>query len=357
MNQKEDEKMKRILSLVLTLSLAITCVGCSNSSPKPVIETFCNAMQSFDMNAMATCMENANDVEDPFSNEDLENSFSSGEALNYLKDCVGKMTYEIGETGIDGNEATTTVSFSYTDISPVVTSTLGEYMSQAFALAFSGADESQMADLFTNIFVEQANTVETGSATADVTFHCVKSDSEWKISDFSDEDSSTITDVLTSNMVHAFDGFADDSTDGGTDEAEDIVWHDVPCGQNVELATINICVSSCEERSELTAQYYDPDVAQDGTKFVVFNVDIENITKDTMSFNNSDMTLTDSQGRNYTPYTNASWYFDNTFSYENLAPNIKKSGVLVYNVPSDSDGYYISVQKADTNDGYRLFGQ
>ena len=85
--------MKRILSLVLTLSLAITCVGCSNSSPKPVIETFCNAMQSFDMNAMATCMENANDVEDPFSNEDLENSFSSGEALNYLKDCVGKMTY------------------------------------------------------------------------------------------------------------------------------------------------------------------------------------------------------------------------------------------------------------------------
>ena len=89
---------------------------------------------------------------------------------------------------------------------------------------------------------------------------------------------------------------------------------------------------------------------------MVFSVDIENITKDTLSFNN-DLSLTDSQERKYEPFTDALWYFDQTFSYADLAPNIKQSGVFVYNVPADSESYFLSVAKSGTNDAYRLLGK
>ena len=49
----------------------------------------------------------------------------------------------------------------------------------------------------------------------------------------------------------------------------------------------------------------EPETAQDGTKFVVFSVVIENITKDTLNFYND---LTESQGRKYDPYADAFWY-------------------------------------------------
>ena len=124
----------------------------------------------------------------------------------------------------------------------------------------------------------------------------------------------------------------------------------------MELATIKICVTGCEEKNELKAEYFEPEVAQEGTKFVVFSVVIENITKDSLNFDN-DLVLTDSQGRNYDPYSDALWYFDETFSYTDLAPNIAKSGVFVYNVPADSADYYLSVLKADTDDGYHLYAK
>ena len=76
----------------------------------------------------------------------------------------------------------------------------------------------------------------------------------------------------------------------------------------------------------------------------------------TISFDNS-LILTDSQGRNYEPYSDVLWYFDETFCYTDLAPNIPKSGVFVYNVPADSADYYLSILKAGTDDGYRLYAK
>ena len=47
----------------------------------------------------------------------------------------------------------------------------------------------------------------------------------------------------------------------------------------------------------------------------------------------------------------------NRATYTDLAPNIAKSGVFVYNVPADSVDYYISILKADTDDGYHLYAK
>ena len=89
---------------------------------------------------------------------------------------------------------------------------------------------------------------------------------------------------------------------------------------------------------------------------MVFHVDVENTTKETINFD-GDIDLTDSQGRTYETYSDALWYYDDTFSYTDLAPNIKQSGTLIYNVPTDSVDYYLTVAKVGTNDAYRLLGK
>ena len=80
------------------------------------------------------------------------------------------------------------------------------------------------------------------------------------------------------------------------------------------------------------------------------------LMKETINFD-GDIDLTDSQGRTYETYSDALWYYDDTFSYTDLAPNIKQSGTLIYNVPTDSVDYYLTVAKAGTNDAYRLLGK
>ena len=81
---------------------------------------------------------------------------------------------------------------------------------------------------------------------------------------------------------------------------------------------------------------------------------IENITKDTINFD-GDLKLTDDQGRSYEPYDNAYMYYNELINYTDLAPNIKQSGYMVYNIPTDSQNYFLSVAKSGSDDGYRLF--
>ena len=130
-----------------------------------------------------------------------------GRFLLYLKKCASKMTYTIGEVKTEGDNATVTVSFTYTDASPIVTSVVGEYIVQGLALALSGADEAQMEELLVNIFKEKVEVIEPGTASADVTFNCVKVDGKWKISAFSDESSKAMTNIVTANIVKAFESF------------------------------------------------------------------------------------------------------------------------------------------------------
>ena len=355
---KDDPEMKKVLSLVLALLLALSLAGCAGSKPETVVTAFCGAIQAFDLEKAAACMENGSaDLEDPYDDAQAEGSLSSAQIMDYLKECASEMTYGITESKTDGDRAEVSVSFTYVDAGPVMSAALGEYITQAFALAFSGADDAQMEELFGSIFMEKTESVETGTASADVTFNCVKVNGDWKIASFTDEAEEAITEILTSRVAGTLEGFGQAfEEEASEEEPETTVWHDVPPGQDAELATLRIRITGCEEKNELTAEYFDPEPAQEGTKFVVFSVVAENITNESINFNN-DLVLTDSQGRSYNPYTDALWYYDETFCYTDLAPSIAKSGVFVYNVPADSDGYFLSVLKAGTGDGYRLYAK
>lgn len=352
-NKKEGFKMKKMLVSLLAVLMLLSLAGCGSASkPEPIVTKFCDALKAFDMETASSCFVSGDSkIENTYTKENMEE-----QVIEYLTNCVKEMTYVLGETTTEGDKAIVPVTFTYVDASPVISAALEDYITQAFALAFSGADDSVMEDLFDTIFMEKTESVSTKSATTTVEFVCIKQDSEWKIQELSDDAQYEISNIISCNIAKAMESFGNEVIEDSLEPVEEYVWYDVPVGQVLELTTIKMVITGCEEVDKLTAEYYSPDIAQEGTKFVILTVEIENITTSTLDFNN-DFCLYDSQGREYQPYSNALWYFDETFIYTELAPNIMTSGTFVYHVPADAQDYYLTTVKSGTNEAYCLYAQ
>lgn len=338
--------MKKFISMCLALILVFCVSGCGNtSSDRPsaqtVVENAIDAVKSADMENISKYWGNT------FTDTSLSETDSE-----IMKSIFNGISYKIISAEEGDTAATVKVNISNIDAASALSDTMSEAISKLLSSAFSGSEmsEDEQNEMMNSMFIEKLKSGNYQTVEKDVSINLTLENDEWAI----DKNMTDAYDALTGGLFT----FADNLSDlGETDDPseEDFVWHDVPLGQEVELATIKIRVTKCEELQSLSAEYFDPDIAQDGTKYVVFSVDIENTTKDTISFSN-DLSLTDSQGRTYQCYSNAMWYYDETFVYTDLSPNIVKSGVFVYNVPSDSTGYYLSTAKAGTSDAFRLYG-
>ncbi len=344
--------MKKFFSLMLALIMAFSLVGCGAKEevPDTVVKAFCEGMKKFDAEAMKTCVVDGSEVnmEDVSLDEETPPEISE-----YLVKLASEITYNITNSNVEGDAGTVTVQFSHADITPVMTAVMGEYITQAFAMAFAGASDEAMDALFTNLFKEKIESTETITAEKTIEFPCIKTDSGWKISEVPDD----VVHVLTCNMATAFEGMDDVDGEESEETSEPTNFIEVPMNTEIELATIKVKVTDCIETTELTAEFFEPEVAQDGTKFIVYTVEIENLGKESMSFYDEDFALTDSQGRGYAVYDGGYWYYDRYVTYNEYAPNIKQSGNLVYHVPADCEGYYFALGKTGTSDAYMFMGK
>ncbi len=197
--------MKRVSVITLSLILVLCLAGCG-SKPDSAVKTFCDALKGFDLAVARDCLQNPSEGDETLaSEEEIAEGLGSEQFLDYLKECAAKMTYEIGEIVEDGDTATVAVKFTYTDVSPVMTAALGDYLIKGFSMALSGSDESDLEDLLFDTFMEKTETEETTTATCDATFDCVRADGEWKIDTLSEDAGTAVINVLTGNMATAID--------------------------------------------------------------------------------------------------------------------------------------------------------
>lgn len=125
-------------------------------------------------------------------------------------------------------------------------------------------------------------------------------------------------------------------------------------GEDVELATIIIKINSAKEENVIQSKYGSPKVASEGTKFVILDTTVTNITKAPFSFYTDGLVLIDSTNTKYNPYSETIGNIDNYLDVQEISPNIPKTGVIVYEVPKKMEKYSFSVSKAGTNDTYRV---
>ncbi len=372
--KRKEEKMKKtkkLISIVLALALVLSLAACGGATdtntPEYVVKTFCEAIQSYDFEAAGNCMENgASDLEYVYDEEKLEEAFSSAAALEFFKDSAAKMTFEIGEADVEEENVLVKVpvTFTYVDATDLINEVLDEYLLQSLELAWDDVSDEEIEAALDEIFADKIESVKTGTAEVEFTFNCVMVEENWKIEFFSDEDEAIINDIITSNMESATEDYMaydDDDYDYDDswyeDETEISTWTDFPLGNGATLSNFNICFTACEETSELPVVYDEPEKAADGTKFVVFSVEVENTTKGELDFSN-DYTLTDGFGREYSPYTSYNTLeYGEDFWYTTLSPNIPKTGVFIYNVPTDSYDYYVTIPDSETGTGYIFYAE
>lgn len=124
-------------------------------------------------------------------------------------------------------------------------------------------------------------------------------------------------------------------------------------GEEFELATVKIKVNTVEEKQVISSRYSSPVTAKENTKFVIVNMDVTNITKDTFLSATGDR-IVDSQERTYTTYSNTIGNIENYLDVRELSPSITENGVEVWELPNDATSYALVFDKGGTNDRYMV---
>lgn len=125
-------------------------------------------------------------------------------------------------------------------------------------------------------------------------------------------------------------------------------------GDEIVLATIKFKINTVNERQTISTNYGSSATAREGTKFVVVDMTITNLTKTGETFPVEVFQLTDNQDRNFETYKNTFTRIDNYLNLRQLPPSIPERGVVVYEIPIDAIGYSFTVAKAGTSEVYKI---
>ena len=346
--------MKRIFAILLCfLLLGGLFSGCSSKSQiKSVTKDFCRSIQKLDIDEIQSFLD---DSGGSFYASSEDNPMAQA-AFDFIRTYTGDITYKIGSISHNDDTATVLVTYRYPDCMPIYLDAYKAFIPQAMYLALSGADEELAAEAFADILEEEAESYTPVWEETTVALELVEKSGSWKIKEIN----SDLLNVITCNFYR----FTEMMTDSGSPEksessepptAEEPVWHDVEKGTEITLATIKIKVTDSQETYAFECDG-SIDNAQKGTKYVVFHLEIENITKEPITFSMDDYQFYDSLGRKYGMYFGDEFTLDGNAFYLDLAPNIPVSAISVYNVPEDSTRYYFTMRKGTTRDHYRFFG-
>lgn len=326
------------------------------NKPEGTVIGFCEALEKLDYAAMNSyCVENQQeDVEELETEDDMQVFF------DYIKELNEEIRFEIVNSEIDGETAKVKVKFEYKDANEIVASTVLEYISEAFSTLFDETEKDYDA-LLIKIFEEKKATMEPKDTSKTVVFSCEKKEKKWYISEVPVD----VADVISANIYSTLESFSDEmgtqtieQSGSVLDEMGDYEIHDVHLGEEIELATIKMTAVSSEETKSLYDSLLDQKTeAEEGTKYVIYTVKVENIGKSTISFDTNALVLVDGEERSYEVDDATYFYVDNGIAYRDLSPSIPETGLLVYKVPVDCSDYKILVIKANTNDAYAFLAE
>ena len=221
--------MKRVLALLLAFALVLGMAACS-SGPKPedTVKKFFEAMKTFDVETMQSCVEGEYDATEMLTEEEED---MTG-LIDYLKENAKTLTYKISSSEVKEDKAKVGVSVEYTDTSEVIGDAFATYIMALFSMMFSeDATEEDLEKAFTEGLANAIETKETTRATEDLSLDLILKDGVWKLTDVPEE----TANVMLGNLMHAMDGLDDlfGSDDIGWDTGVEPV--DYPIANEVVL--------------------------------------------------------------------------------------------------------------------------
>lgn len=165
-------------------------------SPEHTVSSFLNAAKKSDFEKMSSCIVsgNAGDISKLDAEDETEQYF-----MDYLKECLSKMSYEIKSTEVTGESAIVSVHFKYIDSSDLLSSVVKDVLTQALSSVLSGTeltDEQQNA-MFTDAIQKYRESATDTYIEKTIDISCKKVDGSWFIDSVNDD----LGNVLTSNFI------------------------------------------------------------------------------------------------------------------------------------------------------------
>lgn len=203
--------MKKCIALLTSLIMLASLTACGGPSPTSAASSFLDAVKSQDTQALSKCY--VNDKFDLFeeasnaaSDEQSDEAAEMDDALSkvYEENLLPKMLefdYTLSNEVIDGDKATVDVSISTYPLGSAFTSFFGEYLGQAFALAFSDATDEQMTALAANILTSKLDGLTEKSYEKTATLSLVKEDNNWLVDHV--EGNKEVLNTLSGGLVDA----------------------------------------------------------------------------------------------------------------------------------------------------------
>ncbi|HSQ87236.1 DUF5105 domain-containing protein, partial [Romboutsia sp.] len=170
------KRFKKIVSIMLLLTLVVGVSGCSTQSPSDTVKIYFEEVKKGENGDFSKLLnENLNESE---NKEDF-----SDEASKKLMDSMKKLTYTINSEKIDGDSATVNVKVNGPDMATVVAKYMQEAVTMAFSQAFSGNQptEEESEKLYNSILLKYLEDINYTDRTEDISL--TKKDGQWQIND------------------------------------------------------------------------------------------------------------------------------------------------------------------------------
>lgn len=136
---------------------------------------------------------------------------------------------------------------------------------------------------------------------------------------------------------------------------ENMVVHTLKTGDEITLSALTLKVNKVDETQTISSNYSTPKTAKEGTKFVVVELTVKNITNsEFMFFPDDGLSINDAQGREFKSYSDAIGNVNNYLNSRELSPSVPETGVIVFELPIDATSYSLYTSKAGSKDAYKV---
>ncbi len=349
--------MKKILAIIITAALCMGLAGCGGSAAKPedTVTRFCEAMKTFDFDAMDACLAGESD-----SGSFLEGLGEMEQLLfDRLRTCAKELRYTVGESAVSGDGAVVPVSFEFEDCTNAMTAVMDSYYDRLIEAIWANnediSDEDAMK-MFSESISDAWDGAENGTKSLSLDFSLVKTGDKWLIGDLPIE----LGTVLTANIEEAITGYMEyegdedpEGWDSGEDpEGWDTDWSDdwqdhdsydgfgemtaerVGIGTPITLDDYTVTFTGFRSAGSLenSEAVYE---AEPGTKFVICDFTVENTSGETVNFTNEILQLFTEDGRVYSEFYDDYLFCEDYLWYSDIEPGETAKSTIVYYIPDD----------------------
>lgn len=186
----------RLLAGIMVCFLLLVVAGCTGPKPEESVKACLDAMIKADFTKAAEYV-NGGSAEEML--QAPEGNGEEGEAL--ITTLVARITYELGESSVSGNNATVAAKITAPDMMTITGTVMANTMDAAFAMVFSGSgSEDAISDMFISAYQEAIEAADAPMTTTDVRINLTKSGGKWLIN--SDEE---LGNALTGGLLSAWE--------------------------------------------------------------------------------------------------------------------------------------------------------